>query len=260
MKSAHDLNNLKKRSSGGLHSGCGLLQRAKRVPETEAIVSKISQPGASGRGLKRRYRLRKWRHPAEKIRLARERRRRWDCATCAKLATVEQGKTNRNRSAWRRLTRRERRHGVGVAPETAAMIATQTVAPAVAHIRGESQSVENVSAEVDLMFLVKAVAWEKHKNAFLAFNQVGANRLANALQDNFPAQYPEPDGRPAGGTSSPKGEEAGPCKPEIKIARSNTANGWSVTRRRVRIKYKLRAVLTMVHWEVARRWRLSGEG
>lgn len=75
--------------------------------------------------------------------------------------------------------------------EQAAMISTPVVGPAVAHIGGESQSWKYSAEEGDFDLMVKAVYEKRLPRSVLIFNPVGANRLANALQDEFRAQYPE---------------------------------------------------------------------
>lgn len=75
--------------------------------------------------------------------------------------------------------------------EQAAMISTPVVAPAVAHIGGESQSWKYSAECVDLLTAVKAVAEGRLPLKCVAFNQVEANALANGTQDEFPKFYPE---------------------------------------------------------------------
>lgn len=84
--------------------------------------------------------------------------------------------------------------------EQAAMISTPTVAASGGKIKGESQS-WNYGAElvgdtpesqaVSLRLLVRAVAQGRAPLKFLSFNKVGANTLADGLQEEFRAQYPE---------------------------------------------------------------------
>lgn len=75
--------------------------------------------------------------------------------------------------------------------EQAAMISTPTVAPAVSHIGGESQSWKYSAECLDLRTVVKAVAEGRLPLSCVEFATVGANKLAVALQEEFRAQYPE---------------------------------------------------------------------
>lgn len=75
--------------------------------------------------------------------------------------------------------------------ERAEMISTPTVAPAVSHIGGESQSWKYSAECLDLRLVVKAVAEGRLPLSCVEFATVGANKLAVALQEEFRAQYPE---------------------------------------------------------------------
>lgn len=85
-----------------------------------------------------------------------------------------------------------------VRQEQAAMISTPVVAASGGKVKGETghwdYGSELLGGEGDaasLRLLVKAVAEGRAPLKFLMFNKVGANTLADGLQEEFRAQYPE---------------------------------------------------------------------
>lgn len=113
-------------------------------------------------------------------------------AEMLRLADEEKDAARREQMRLEALVRDEEAQQESVMrQEQAAMISTPPVAPAVAHIGGESQSWKYSAECLDLKTVVAAVAAGRLPLSCLEFGQVGANRLANALQEEFRAQYPE---------------------------------------------------------------------
>lgn len=121
-------------------------------------------------------------------------------AELRRLAEAEKDAVRQEQMRYEAAQREEEaRQESAMRQEQAAMISTPVVAPAVAHIGGESQSWK-YSAELapevkdelaSLMKLAKSVAAGRAPLSLLAFNSTGANKLATALQEEFRAQYPE---------------------------------------------------------------------
>lgn len=109
-----------------------------------------------------------------------------------KQAEAEKNAERQEQMRQEAAEREERaRQESAVRQEQAAMISTPTVAPAVTHIGGESQSWKYSAECLDLKTAVKAVTEGRLPLSVLEFSTVGANKLANALQEEFRTQYPE---------------------------------------------------------------------
>lgn len=121
-----------------------------------------------------------------------ERIEREKAAEMLRLANAEKDAARREQMRLEALVRdEEAQRESAMRQEQAAMISTPSVAPAVAHIGGESQSWKYSAECVDLRTAVKAVAEGRLPLSCLEFATVGANKLATALQEEFRAQYPE---------------------------------------------------------------------